>query len=102
MKEFKGTKEEKLGVLRHLLPKDVSNLFKGPLNITLQDYMPRSGLKDAVYKELISPLYNTEMSDLNTYVSIQDLLKAIFCATGVNINLNICRDLKLETHGRYV
>ena len=102
MKEFKGTKEEEVAVLRHLLPKDAFTPFKGPLNIKLQDYEPHNGLTDAVYKELTPLLYNTEMSDLDTYIFIQDLLKATFRATAVDINLNTCRDSKPETHGRYV
>ena len=55
------------------LPKDASILFRGPLNILVVVYAPRNGLKDAVYKDVIELLYNEDMSDLDVYVSIQDL-----------------------------
>ena len=86
MKAFNGTKEEEVAVLRHLLPQDASNPFRGPLNI-LSDYAPRNGCKDAVYEDVVQLLYNDSMSDLDVYVSIQDLLNAVFCATAVDTNL---------------
>ena len=36
MKAFNGTKEEEVAVLRHLLPKDASSPFKGPLKIKFE------------------------------------------------------------------
>ena len=102
MKAFNGTKEEEVAVLRHLLPKDASNPFKGSFNIKLRKYAPRNGLKDAVYEDVIELLYNKDMSDFDIYVSIQDLLKAVFCATAVDTNLDMRRATRLETIGRYV
>ena len=48
MKIFDGTKHEELTVLRFLLPEDADNLFRGPLNIEMKEFMPRHGLSDAV------------------------------------------------------
>ena len=95
MKAFNGTKEEEVAVLRHLLPKDASNPFKGPLNI-LGAYAPRNGLKNAVYKDVIEQLCNEDMSDLDVYVSIQDLLKAVFRITAVDTNLDCRKESWLE------
>ena len=97
MKCFNSTKEEELAVLRHLLPKYASNIFKGPLYKKPREYAPRNGLKDAVYKDVIELLYNEDISDLNVYVSIQDLLKAVFRTTSVNTNLDIRGDTQPET-----
>ena len=86
MKAFKGTKKEEVVVLRHLLPKDASNPFKGPLNKKNRDYAQRKGFKDAVYEDVIQLL--------DTYVSIQDLLNAVFRAQVVDTNLGMRRDSK--------
>ena len=102
MKAFNGTKEEEVTVLRHLLPKDASNPFNNPLNIKLCKYAPRNGLKDAVYEDVIEILYNEDMSVLDVYVSIQNILKAVFCATAVDTILDMRRDTRPETIGRYV
>ena len=42
------------------------------------------------------------MSDLDVYVSIQDLIKAVFRATVVDTNIDMRRDMRPETIGRYV
>ena len=82
MKFFDGTKHEELAVLRFLLPKDPDNSFRGPMYINLQQFQqfqPRCGLSDAVYKDMIPLLYNRSMDDdFNIYASIQDLLDAVF------------------------
>ena len=96
MKAFACTKEEEVAVLRHLLQKDASNPFKNPLNI-LGAYAPRNGLKDAVYKDVIELLYNEDMSDIDVYVSIQDLLKAVFRITAVDTNLGCHKESRPET-----
>ena len=101
MKAFNGTKEEEVAVLRHLLPQDASNPFKGPLNI-LSDFAPCNGLRDAVYVDLIELLYNDSMNDLDVYVSIQDLLKAVFRVTAVDTNLDLRKESRPETINRYV
>ena len=49
---------------------------------------------------LIPLLYNAAISDLDTYVSIQDLLNAAFCALSVNTNLAYCR--AEDDVGRYM
>ena len=55
------------------------NPFRGPLNIELEQFRPRQGLSDDIYKNVIKLLYNRGMADeLDIYVSIQDLLDAIF------------------------
>ena len=51
---------------------------------------------------MIELLYNEDVSDLDVYVSIQDFLKAVFRATAVDTNLDMCRDTQPETMGRYV
>ena len=94
-------KEEEVAVLRHLLPKDASNPFKGLLNI-LGLYAPHNDLKDAVYKDVVELLYKENMSDLDVYVSIKDLLKAVFIITAVDIYLECRKESKPETMGRYV
>ena len=63
MKVCNGTKHEELAVLRFLLPEDADNPFRGPLNIEMEQFMPRQGLSDHVYKEVIQLLYNTGMDD---------------------------------------
>ena len=102
IKAFNGTKKEEVAVLRHLSPKYTSFPYKGPLNINLWEYALRNGLKDAVYKDIIQLLNKKGMSDLDVYVSIQDLLNAVFCATVVNTNLNMRKDTQAESIGRYV
>ena len=95
MLQFNGTKEEeKVQVLRQLLPKDASNPFKGPLNLDLEQFAPRSGLNEVLFKNLLPLLHNMGIpDDLNTYASILDLLKATFYITVVEPNLDNRRNL---------
>ena len=102
MKAFNDTKKEEVAVLQHLLLKDVPNPCKGPLNIKLRKYAPHNGFKDAVYQDVIELLFNEDMSDLDVYVSNQDLINVVFRVTAVDTNLDMRKDTRLETVRRYV
>ena len=86
MKSYAGTKIEEVAALRLLLPYMVSNPYQdqGP---ELQQFAPQGIFNEAQYESLIPLLYNADMSDLDTYVSIDDLLNSAFRATSVDTNL---------------
>ena len=86
MKPYAGTKIDEVAALRLLLPDKVSNPYQA-LAPVFRDFAPRGIFNEAQYVSLLPLLYNEAMSDLDTYVSIQDLLNAAFCASSVNTNL---------------
>ena len=63
--------------------------------------MPRQGLSDDVYKDVIKLLYNRSMVDeLDIYASIQDLLDAVFFHAVDATNRR--HPARPETAGQYV
>ena len=100
MKPYVGTKTEEVAALRLLLPKDVSNPYQGPFGSALKLHAPQGMFNKALHDNLIPLLYNNTMNDLDTYVTIDELLKTTFCATAVDINVLYRR--KDDDIGRYM
>ena len=97
---FDGTKEQEIEVLRHLLPKDGTNPFKEPYTLD-PVFAPRLGLNEAIYKNFFPLLYSMS-DDLDTYIAIQDLLKATFRMSIIDTNIFNRREGEPETEGRYL
>ena len=87
MKPYAGTKIDEVAALRLLLPDEVSNPYQ-VIAPVFRKFAPRGIFNEAQYVSLLPLLYNEAMSDLDTYVSIQDLLHTAFCAAYVDTNLD--------------
>ena len=99
MKPYAGTKIDEVAALRLLLPDNVANPYRILAQVYRQ-FAPRGIFNEARYVSLLPLLYNEAMSDLDTYVSIQDLLHTVFRAAYVDTNLNCRRDE--DDVGRYM
>ena len=100
MKSYAGPKTEEVAKIRLLLPYYVSYPYQGPFGLDIQPFAPGGIYNEALYENLIRLLYNVDMNDLDTYVSIDNLLKASFCATSIDTNIDYCRGE--EDVGRYI
>ena len=100
MKSYVGPKTEEVAALRLLLPYMVSDPYQGQFGPDLQQFAPRGIFNEALYESLIPLLYNADINDLDTYVSIDNLLNAAFRASSVDTNLAYRREE--DDVGRYM